>query len=48
VFAATVALAFLTVLAMLIARRALSEALLAGLLELVFGFALLAELNDIM
>ncbi|KAH8722638.1 hypothetical protein GQ44DRAFT_355182 [Phaeosphaeriaceae sp. PMI808] len=48
VFAATASLAFLTVLALLVARRALSEALLAGLLEFVFGFALLVELDDFM
>ncbi|KAH7093402.1 hypothetical protein FB567DRAFT_173776 [Paraphoma chrysanthemicola] len=46
IFAATVVLASLTIPAMLIARRAMSEALLAGLLELVFGFALVAELKD--
>jgi hypothetical protein len=48
VFAATALLAWLTVLAMITARRALSEALLAGLLEFIFGFALLVELDDFM
>ena len=48
VFAATALLALFTVLAMLIARRALSEALLAGLIEFVFGFALVVELDDFM
>jgi high-affinity Fe2+/Pb2+ permease len=48
VFAATAFLVWLTVLAMITARRALSEALLAGLLEFIFGFALLVELDDFM
>ena len=48
VFATTVLVAFLTVLAMVIARRAPQEALLAGLTEIVIGFMLLAELNDFM
>jgi hypothetical protein len=48
VFTATALLSCLTVLAMLIARRAPSEALLAGLLEFSFGFALLIELDDFM
>jgi hypothetical protein len=48
VFIASTLLACLTALAMLIARRALSEALLAGLLEFSFGFALLVELDDFM
>lgn len=48
VFAATALLAWLTVLAMVTARYALLEALLAGLLEFIFGFALLVELDDFM
>ncbi|KAF2025768.1 hypothetical protein EK21DRAFT_116474 [Setomelanomma holmii] len=48
VFLGTVAMTCFTVIAMLIARRALSEALLAGLIALVFGFTLLAELKDFM
>jgi hypothetical protein len=48
VFIATALLSCLTVLAMLVARRAPSEALLAGLLEFSFGFALLIELDDFM
>lgn len=48
VFATTISMALFTVLAMLIVRRALSEALLAGLLEFAFGFALLVELDDFM
>jgi len=46
IFAATAMMATTTVIAMLIARRALSEILLAGLIEFVFGFALVAELDD--
>jgi len=37
-FAATSSMAILTVLTMLVAKRALIEALLAGLIEFVFGF----------
>jgi hypothetical protein len=48
VFIASALVSCLTVVAMLIARRALSEALLAGLLEFFFGFALLVELDDFM
>ncbi|KAF2830328.1 hypothetical protein CC86DRAFT_160030 [Ophiobolus disseminans] len=48
VFSSTVLLSTLTVLAMLISKRALSEALLAGLIEFVFGFALVVELDDFM
>jgi hypothetical protein len=48
VFIASALVSCLTVVAMLIARRALSEALLAGLLEFSFGFALLVELDDFM
>jgi hypothetical protein len=48
VFTATALLSSLTVLAMVIARRAPSEALLAGLLEFIFGFALLIELDEFM
>jgi hypothetical protein len=39
-FAAASSMATLTVLTMLIARRALAEALLAGLIEFVFGFGM--------
>lgn len=39
-FAAASSMAILTVLTMLIARRALAEALLAGLIEFVFGFGM--------
>lgn len=48
VFAATALTASYIILAMLVARRAVSEALLAGLLMLVVGFNLMAELNDFM
>jgi hypothetical protein len=48
VFIASALVACLTVIAMLMARRSLSEALLAGLLEFSFGFALLVELDDFM
>lgn len=48
VFGATVLLAFFIVLAMMVARRAVHEALLAGLLETVIGFTLLLELDDFM
>jgi hypothetical protein len=48
VFIASASVACLTVITMLIARRALSEALLAGLLVFSFGFALLVELDDFM
>lgn len=48
VFGATVLLACFTLLAMMVARRAVYEALLAGLLETVIGFTLLFELDDFM
>ncbi|KAH6289556.1 hypothetical protein HBI39_209990 [Parastagonospora nodorum] len=48
VFTATALLACLMVSAMLIARRVLSEALLAGMLQFSFGFALLVELDEFM
>lgn len=46
IFAATVVVAILTVLAMITVRRAPQEALLAGLLEIVIGFMLLAQLDN--
>jgi hypothetical protein len=48
IFTATTLLACFMVSAMLIARRALSEALLAGMLQFFFGFALLVELDEFM
>ena len=48
IFAATVLLSCFTVLAMVVARRALQEALLAGLLESLVGFALVVEIHDFM
>ncbi|KAJ4371159.1 hypothetical protein N0V83_004375 [Neocucurbitaria cava] len=48
VFGATVLIACFTVLAMMVVRRAVQEALLAGLLEAVIGFTLLLELDDFM
>ncbi|KAF1845006.1 uncharacterized protein K460DRAFT_101571 [Cucurbitaria berberidis CBS 394.84] len=48
VFGATVLMACFTVLAMMVARRAVQEALLAGLLETIIGFTLLVELDDFM
>lgn len=46
IFAATVFVTFLTVLAMIVVRRAPQEALLTGLLEIVTGFTLLTQLDD--
>jgi hypothetical protein len=48
VFGTTVLMAFFTILAMIVANRAPHEALLAGLLEVIIGFALLLELDDFM
>lgn len=48
VFTATSLVSCLTVLAMLVGNRTPSEALLAGLLEFSFGFALLSQLNELM
>lgn len=48
IFITMVFVAFLTVAAMITVRRALQEAMLAGLLEIVVGFALLTQLNDFM
>jgi hypothetical protein len=48
VFGTTVLMAFLTILAMIVASRAPHEALLAGLLEIIIGFTLLLELDDFM
>lgn len=48
VFTATSLLSCLTVLAMLVGKRAPSEALLAGLFEFSFGFALLSQLDELM
>jgi hypothetical protein len=46
IFAATVLISGFIILAMLVARRALHEALLAGVLEFLIGFALLVEIHD--
>jgi hypothetical protein len=48
VFAATAMTAVFTVLAMLVAKRSLSEALLVGLVEFVFSFAVMVELDNLM
>lgn len=48
IFTATALLSCSMVSAMLIARRVLSEALLAGILQFFFGFALLVELDEFM
>ncbi|KAF2643626.1 hypothetical protein P280DRAFT_516019 [Massarina eburnea CBS 473.64] len=48
IFSATVLMSFFTVLAMVVARRALQEALLAGLLEFLIGFALVVEIHEFM
>lgn len=48
IFSGTVLISGFTVLAMVVARRALQEALLAGLLELIVGFALVIEIHDFM
>lgn len=48
VFTATSLLSCLTILAMLVGNRPPSEALLAGLLEFSFGFALLSQLDELM
>ncbi|KAF2689837.1 hypothetical protein K458DRAFT_382964 [Lentithecium fluviatile CBS 122367] len=46
IFAATVVISGFSVLAMVVARRALQEALLAGLLQCLVGFALVIEIHD--
>lgn len=48
IFSATILISLCTVLVMILARRALQEALLAGLLEFVIGFALVMEIRDFM
>ncbi|KAL6703647.1 hypothetical protein ACN47E_009421 [Coniothyrium glycines] len=48
IMGASVLVVVFTVVAMHVARRALQEALLAGLLEIAIGFILLQELNDLM
>ncbi|KAF2468568.1 uncharacterized protein BDR25DRAFT_55893 [Lindgomyces ingoldianus] len=48
IFSATAIISCFTVLAMVTARRALQEALLAGLLESFFGIALVVEIHDFM
>ncbi|KAF2449624.1 hypothetical protein P171DRAFT_196736 [Karstenula rhodostoma CBS 690.94] len=48
IFSATVLISMCTVLIMILARQALQEALLAGLLEFVIGFALVIEIRDFM
>lgn len=48
VFSATVTITLLTVCAMIVARRTVSEALLTGLLELIVGIALVVELPEFM
>lgn len=48
IFSATVLISICTVLVMILARRALQEALLAGLLEFAIGFALVIEIRDFM
>lgn len=48
IFSATVLVSCFTVLAMVVARHALQEALLAGLLEFLVGFALVVEIHDFM
>ncbi|KAL5394788.1 hypothetical protein PMIN06_006340 [Paraphaeosphaeria minitans] len=48
IFSATILISMCTVLGMVLARRALQEALLAGLLEFVVGFALVIEIRDFM
>jgi hypothetical protein len=48
IFAGTVLISCFTVLSMVVARRTLQEALLAGLLEFLVGFALVVEIHDFM
>ncbi|KAF1969538.1 hypothetical protein BU23DRAFT_236731 [Bimuria novae-zelandiae CBS 107.79] len=48
IFSATVLISICTILAMSLARRALQEALLAGLLEFTIGFALVLEIRGFM
>jgi hypothetical protein len=48
IFTATVVISGLSVLAMVVARRALQEALLAGLLQCLVGFALVVEIHEFM
>ena len=48
IFSATVILSFLTVVAMVVAKRSLQEALLAGLFESLIGFVLVVEIREFM
>ena len=48
IFSATILISACTILAMTLARRALQEALLAGLLQFVIGFALVIEIREFM
>ncbi|KAF2110749.1 hypothetical protein BDV96DRAFT_603811 [Lophiotrema nucula] len=48
IYMATVLISTFTVIAMVLARRAVLEALLAGLLELVTGFVLVLEVHEFM
>jgi hypothetical protein len=48
IFSATVLISMCTILVMILARRTLQEALLAGLLQFVIGFALIVEIRDFM
>lgn len=48
IFSATVILSLLTVVAMVVAKRSLQEALLAGLFESLIGFVLVVEIRDFM
>ena len=48
IFVGTLLISCFTVLAMIVARRSLQEALLAGLLEFLVGFALVVEIHDFM
>ncbi|KAF2706183.1 hypothetical protein K504DRAFT_505142 [Pleomassaria siparia CBS 279.74] len=48
IFSAAIILSCFTVLAMMVARRALHEALLAGLFEFLVGFALVVKIHDFM
>lgn len=48
IFSAAVLMSCLTVVAMVVARRSLQEALLAGVLEFLVGFALVVEIKEFM
>lgn len=48
IYLATVVVSLCTVLAMSLARRALQEALLAGLLEVIVGFVLVFQIHEFM